>query len=172
MLSTSPATEVMSSVETLVLSAALMDSGAAHYLSAKVTNMSINTDLQAFTHVHQLLRAHVFFVFFFISRMYKSISWFFSGKLDGQCGFTAWLASSYNMSTWTLEPADYKTESWTVNTHLKIGLILCLIWNHNALCLLVCVCDYGSSKNSPNVIVIKDHPHRCSAQSWEQINTI
>lgn len=43
MLSTSPATEVTSSVEALGLSAALMDSGAAPYLSAKVTNMSITT---------------------------------------------------------------------------------------------------------------------------------
>lgn len=43
MLSTSPATEVTSSVEALGLSADLMDSGAAPYLSAKVTNMSITT---------------------------------------------------------------------------------------------------------------------------------
>lgn len=43
MLSTSPATEVTSSVEALELSADLMDSGAAPYLSAKVTNMSITT---------------------------------------------------------------------------------------------------------------------------------
>lgn len=43
MLSTSPATEVTSSVEALGLSADLMDSGAAPYLSAKVTSMSITT---------------------------------------------------------------------------------------------------------------------------------
>lgn len=42
MSSTSPATEVTSSAGALGLSAALMDSGAARYLSAKVTNMSVD----------------------------------------------------------------------------------------------------------------------------------
>lgn len=41
MLSTSPATEVTSSAGALELSADLMDSGAARYPSAKVTNMSV-----------------------------------------------------------------------------------------------------------------------------------
>lgn len=52
MLSTSPVTEVMFSVETLVLSADSTGSGAAPYLSAKVTNMSINTELQTYCTVH------------------------------------------------------------------------------------------------------------------------
>lgn len=50
MLSTSPVTEVTSSVEMLVLSADSTDSGAAPCLSAKVTNTHIDKELQTYTH--------------------------------------------------------------------------------------------------------------------------